>query len=853
MKRLAVGILAHVDAGKTTLAEALLFRAGGIRKMGRVDHGDAHLDTHALERGRGITIFAHQAQLSLPEAELTLLDTPGHVDFSAEMERTLGVLDCAILVISGTDGVQSHTETLWRLLAQYGIPVFIFVNKMDIDGADRAALLAGLQRRLHTGCVDMGGEPGARAEALALCDEALMRDYLEAGALSDAAIARAIAARQVFPCYFGSALRLTGVDEFLAGLSALTTEPPCRAEFGARVYKISTDEQGNRLTHLKVTGGVLRVRALVNGGESAEPWSEKVTQLRVYRGERCETVEEAGAGMVCAVTGLTKTRAGEGLGAEPDSPPPLLEPVLAYRVALPPEADAHEALAQLRRLGEEDPQLHIDWNERLQEIRVQLMGEVQLEILRSVAAERFGLALAFEPAGIVYKETIEAPVEGVGHFEPLRHYAEVHLLLEPLPRGSGLVFAADCREEILDRSWQKQILSHLAEKRHVGVLTGAPITDMKITLVAGRAHLKHTEGGDFRQATLRAVRQGLRSAHSILLEPVYAVRLEVPADCVGRAMSDLQRANGAFGPPETQGEFAVLEGTAPVASLRGYAAEVVRYTRGRGRLFCSLRGYEPCRNAEEVIASIGYDCDGDLDNTADSVFCSHGAGHTVKWSEVRAHMHVGSGLRFGEEREEERAVTPRRAEAYRATLEQDKELLRIFERTYGPIRRPARAALQTERPQKTGLQPSMAPEGPEYLLVDGYNIIFAWEELRELAREDLDAARGKLIQILCNYQGYCRCELILVFDAYKVKGNPGEVERHHNISVVYTKEAETADMYIEKVTHRLGKTRRVRVATSDRLEQIIILGHGARRLSATAFRAEVDQVEAAIREVLESL
>ena len=860
MKRLIIGILAHVDAGKTTLSEGMLYRAGETRRLGRVDHGDAFLDTYALERERGITIFSKQALLHLDGAEITLLDTPGHVDFSTEMERTLQALDYAVLVVSGTDGVQSHTETLWRLLERRRIPVFLFVNKLDLPGADREALLAELQTRLDGGCADFGGDRprGALEESLALCSEELMERYLEAGTLGEADIAEAVARRRVFPCFFGSALKLEGVDEFLAGLARYTREPPRRETFGAKVWKVGWDEQGVRLTHLKITGGSLRVKAAVSGGREGEPWEEKVNQLRVYTGTKFRTVEEALPGMVCAAAGLTRTHPGEGLGAEPDSELPALRPVLGYRVELPQGVDAHTALTRFRQLEEEDPQLHVVWNEALQELHVQLMGEVQLEVLGRLVRERFGMEVGFGQGSILYRETIAAPVEGVGHYEPLRHYAEVHLLLEPGERGSGLRFASACREDDLDRSWQRLILTHLEEKTHLGVLTGSPVTDMKITLAAGRAHQKHTEGGDFRQATYRAVRQGLRRAESVLLEPWYDFRLELPSETVGRAMSDLQRMGGSFAPPETEGERSVLTGSAPVSEMRGYQMEVTGYTRGRGRLSCALRGYEPCHNAEEVIAAIGYDCDADLENTADSVFCAHGAGFLVKWDEVPAHMHLESVLDAPEEPAGvpgEQRTAERRAADYCAMLAEDRELLEIFERTYGPIRRDPRRAFRPVReasPRRSPSKPPKGLDGPEYLLVDGYNIIFAWDVLYALAQENLDAARGRLVDLLCNYRGFRQCEVIVVFDAYRVKGNPGEVERVHNISVVYTKEAETADMYIEKVTRELGKRHRVRVATSDALEQLIILGHGALRISADAFREEVAQVERSIREYLES-
>ena len=851
-KQIVLGILAHVDSGKTTLSEAMLYRAGVTRRLGRVDHKDAFLDTDALEKARGITIFSKQALLTAGDTDITLLDTPGHVDFSTETERTLQVLDYAVLVVSGTDGVQSHTETLWRLLRRYHVPTFVFVNKMDLPGMERQALLAQLNRRLGEGFVDFGAEQADQDEALALCDENLMDRMLDAGQLQDADLIPAIARRHVFPCWFGAALKLEGVDALLDGLDRYTRPAPALEAFGAKVFKVSQDEQGARLTWLRVTGGELKVKAQLTGEADGEPWAEKANQLRLYSGAKYTLTEAIGPGQVCAVTGLTKARPGEGLGAERDSDLPVLEPVLSYQVLLPEGADVHAALGKLHRLEEEEPQLHVVWNETLGEIHVQLMGEIQLEVLRSLLAERFGLEVEFGPGGILYKETITEPMEGVGHYEPLRHYAEVHLKLEPLPRGSGMQFAADCREEVLDKNWQRLVLTHLEEKQHLGVLTGSPLTDVKITLIAGRAHLKHTEGGDFRQATYRAVRQGLMLAKSQLLEPWYAFRLEVPAENIGRAMSDIQRMEGTFDPPESGEETAVLTGFAPVSTMRSYPMEVVSYTRGRGHLSLTLDGYRPCHNAQEVIAAIGYEPEHDLDNPADSVFCAHGAGFVVPWDQVRSHMHVDSGWGKSTRPEQEAAVPQRRAMAYRATLEEDAELLKIFERTYGPIKRDPLAAF---RPVQKRERPDFAAEqweiAPEYLLVDGYNIIFAWDELNALSKESLDAARHKLMDILCNYQGFQKCVLILVFDAYRVPGSPGSIEQYHNIHVVYTKEAETADMFIERVTHEIGRNRRVRVATSDGMEQIIILGHGALRVSARMFHEEVQNVEKQIRALVQ--
>jgi len=851
-RRLCVGLLAHVDAGKTTLSEAMLYCGGCLKKLGRVDHADAFLDTDRQERERGITIFSKQAVLPMGELELTLLDTPGHVDFSTEMERTLSVLDYGVLVVSGTDGVQGHTMTLWRLLERYHIPTFLFINKMDLPGADRKALLAELKARLDDGCVDFGGAEGAMFEEIATCGEEALEQFLDRGRVDDGEIAALISARRLFPCFFGAALKLDGVEELLRGLERYTHTPAYPAEFRARVYKIARDPQGVRLTYLKVTGGQLKVKTLLRGGEGDGAWEEKADQIRVYSGAKFRAVDTAEAGTVCAVTGLSRTYPGQGLGGEELAGPPALEPVFSYRVVLPPDQDPHTALGKLRELAEEDPQLHILWNAQLREIHLQLMGEVQLEVLRRMILERFGLAVDFAPGGVVYRETIAAPVEGVGHYEPLRHYAEVHLLLEPAPRGSGLTFAAACGEEMLDFRWQRLILTHLEEKTHLGVLTGSPITDMKITLIAGRAHEKHTEGGDFRQATYRAVRQGLMTAQSVLLEPWYDFTLAVPSDCVGRAMADLQRRNGRVAQPEPAGEETVLTGAAPAARLRDYAGEVAAYTRGRGRLSCALRGYEPCADQAAVAETLGYDPEGDLDNTPDSVFCAHGAGFNVKWDQVPRYMHVESPLRQRAETPPDGTSEVRTVRADPGGLEQDRELQAIFERTYGKVER--RAFEPQKKPARTSLDEKYTikdrQEGPEYLLVDGYNIIFAWEELKAAAQADLDDARRKLMEILSNYQGFRKCRVILVFDAYRVKGGVGSVIRWHNIHVVYTKEAETADAYIEKTTYELARNYRVRVATSDGAEQVIILGHGALRLSATAFRAEVEQALGQISAIL---
>ena len=865
MKRLVIGILAHVDSGKTTLSEAMLYRAGALRRLGRVDHRDAFLDTDALERSRGITIFSKQALLSLPEAELTLLDTPGHVDFSSEAERALQVMDYAILVISGTDGVQSHTETLWRLLERYQVPVFVFINKLDLAGADRAARMDELRRRFGSGCVDLSA--AGSSDDLALCSEELFETITSGGTPDDAQLADAVARRELFPCFFGAALRLEGVDELLDALQRLTRPLPGRREFGARIFKVTRSDSGERLTWLKVTGGELKVKAeLSSRPDARRAWRGKADQLRLYSGAKFSLVSTAEPGTVCAVTGLTDSYAGEGLGFEPDAAAPALEPMLRYRVLLPAGCDETAALRQLRELEQEDPMLHVVWDEHLGEVHLQLMGEVQLEILQSLIERRFGLRVEFDEGGILYKETISARVEGVGHYEPLRHYAEVHLLLEPGEPGSGIQLGSACREDSLAANWQRLILTHLAEKAHRGALTGAPLTDVKITLVAGRAHPKHTEGGDFRQATYRAVRQGLRTAAAqgacVLLEPWYEFSLRLPQESVGRALADMPRLHAEFEPPASEGDMALISGKAPVAALRGYAREVAAYTRGRGQLSCLPGGYAPCHNTDEVIAASGYDIDADTANTADSIFCSHGAGVLVRWDEVPEHMHIPSVLardeRLSHGPAEDGGMPSRAARAadYRSALAADKELMAIFERTYGPIRRdPVQAMRTVKRRPAAESQARRAPsrpkpEGPEHLLVDGYNVIFSWDELKALAAENLEAARGKLMDILCNYAGYRQCVPILVFDAYKVKGGEREVEQYHNLYVVYTKEAETADMYIEKATHEIARRYHTRVVTSDTTEQLIILGNGALRISSQAFEMEVRAVEAEIREFL---
>lgn len=872
-----IGILAHVDAGKTTLSEGLLYTAGVLRKLGRVDHGDAFLDNFALERERGITIFSKQANLSWKGLDLVLLDTPGHVDFSAETERTLQVLDYCLLVVSGSDGVQGHTETLWRLLKRYEIPVFMFINKMDQPGTDRQALMKELQNRLGSECVEFGGAAGeelAWREELAVCNEELMEEYLETGMISDDSIARGIAGRQVFPCYFGSALHLEGVEELLDGLRRFTLIKEYPEEFGARVYKISRDAAGNRLTHLKVTGGELRVKMPVSNGASAvkqnDIWEEKADALRIYGGGGFQAVDRVEAGGICAVAGLSRTFAGQGLGCEGISGQPVLEPVLTYRLVLPEGTDVVRALGQMRSLEEETPELHVAWRESIREIHLQVMGEVQTEILKSLIQERFGMEVEFDSGRLLYKETIASPAEGIGHFEPLRHYAEVHLLLEPGEPGGGLEFATSCSEDELDRNWQRLVLTHLEEKTHLGVLTGSPITDMKITLLAGRAHLKHTEGGDFRQATYRALRQGLMQCESILLEPVFSFILEVPLEQLGRAMSDIQRMSGSFEPPVTEGETAVLTGSAPVSAMRDYQKEVNAYTKGRGRLACVLKGYEPCHNAEEVIAEIGYDPESDTENPSASVFCAHGAGFLVGWEEVPAYAHVesgwspeqaGNGDLRGEQdlsvTDKARSVGPGypghgRPSSERSDYITQEEIEEIFQRTYGksaqsyaPYRyhqqnTGSMVKKQSDR-EKYRAEKRPAEKAEEYILVDGYNIIFAWEELRSLAEVSIDSARDKLMDICCNFQGYNGATLILVYDAYKVKGNPGSVQKYHNIYVVYTKEAETADQYIEKTVHKIGKKHHVTVATSDALEQMIIWGEGAVRLSARGFYDAVQE------------
>lgn len=892
MKKLVIGILAHVDAGKTTLSEELLYLCGEIRKIGRVDHGDAFLDTYELEKERGITIFSKQALLKTENMEVTLLDTPGHVDFSAEMERTLQVLDYAILVINGMDGVQSHTMTLWRLLERYQIPTFLFVNKMDQQGTDHDALLNDLKQHLHENCVDFGRTQDTdygmyeltpeQLENIAVCEEDILETYLETGIIEDRDIARLIIQRKIFPCYFGSALKEKGVKDFWNGVQKYTAEPKRPTEFGAKVFKIARDEQGNRLTYMKITGGSLKVKTLLssnsNGqslpGRKAEEaaWEEKADQIRLYSGAKYELTSEAEAGTVCAVTGLTRTYPGEGLGIEQESELPILEPVLNYQIILPDDCDPHQMLQKLRQLEEEEPQLHILWDSQFSEIHAQLMGEVQIEILKKLIWDRFHVAVEFGAGSIVYKETVAEPVEGVGHFEPLRHYAEVHLLIEPGESGSGCQFFTACSEDVLARNWQRLILTHLEEKEHIGVLTGSPLTDVQITILTGRAHAKHTEGGDFRQATYRAVRQGLRKARNILLEPYYEFRLEVPAEMIGRAMSDVQKMQGTFDAPEVEGETAILKGTAAVAQMRDYQKEVVSYTHGTGKLFCSLKGYAPCKNQDEVVQNIGYDPEADLENPTGSVFCAHGAGFVVPWDQVEAYMHLQSGVDMDELDSEswyedvESAQNPGTAVdnanisgnisgkngkfSYSGSYEEEEELQAIFERTFGPMKRDRTAFQKKTVHSSTPATRYRAgkPRQEEYLLVDGYNIIFSWEELNELAKENIHAACDKLMDILSNYQGYRKCTLILVFDAYKVEGHVEEIITYHNIYVVYTKEAETADQYIEKTVHRIGRQYQVTVATSDGLEQVIIMGQGAHRISAQGLKKEIEDTEKTARE-----
>lgn len=855
MKNVIIGITAHVDSGKTTLAEAMLYTSGAIRSLGRVDRGNSTLDTNSIERERGITIFSSQAEFTVDDTMFTLLDTPGHVDFSAETERTMQVLDYAVLVISGTDGVQSHTTTLWKLLRKYNIPVFVFVNKMDLIGADKAHLIDRLRKELSDRCVDFTGDFDNIDEDCATCCEELMEQFIETGSLSKESISAAIEHRQIFPCFFGSALKMQGVEEFISVLCRYTSGKAYGESFGAKVYKISYDAKGSRLTHMKITGGVLKMRDDMSySDQDGNVVNAKVSSIRFYTGEKFRTSESAEAGMVCAVTGLTGTYAGQGIGAENDSDEAALEPVMTYRVSLPEDKNVYEALKELRILEDQDPQLHILWNEQNREIHIQLMGAVQTEVLTKLIADKFGFDIQFMDGAVTYRETILDTVEGVGHYEPLRHYAEAHILLEPLPQGSGIVIDTVCPEDELDRNWQRLILTHVKEKTHLGVLTGSPVTDIKMTLVKGKAHLKHTEGGDFRQATYRAIRQGLRMAESVLLEPYYDYELEVPTENVGRAISDLQRMCASFDTPETIGESSVIKGSAPVAEMNSYQADIIAYTHGKGKLSLSLGGYKECHNADEVISSIGYSADNDTENSADSVFCSHGAGYLVKWDEVYDHMHLPLSL---DENEDDEAPEARKNKAQRFIEKavSDEELMEIFERTYGKINRDPHKAFKKIKAVSIDDKKVRLPkyEGPDYLLVDGYNIIFAWEDLKKIAGDNLDAARGELINRMCNYQGYAGCELILVFDAYRVKGKHREVEKYCNINIVYTKESETADSYNERVSHELSKKHKVRVATSDGLEQMIILGNGAMRISATEFRKRYEAAERSIKEFIDSM
>lgn len=849
MKNLILGITAHVDSGKTTLAESMLYKTGAIRKIGRVDFGSSFLDTNQIEREKGITIFAGQAETTYGGTRFTLMDTPGHVDFSAETERIMQILDYAVLVISAADGVQSHTSTLWKLLMRYEVPVFIFVNKMDLTVADRHSIMDDLRKRLSQNCTDFS-DNNMIAENAAACDEELMDAFLDNGILPDNALVRAVSERRVFPCFFGSALKMEGISEFLDGLDRFTECKEYSDTFGAKVYKISYDNKGTRLTHLKILGGELKVRSeLSYKTADGIEISEKISSVRFYSGEKFRTAEFAVAGEVCAVTGLEAAYSGQGIGSVPNSERAVLEPVMTYQVILPADKNVFEALKEFRRLEDEDPQLHIVWNEQLRQIHIQLMGAVQLEVLSLIIAERFGFEVSFGSGAVAYKETIANAVEGAGHYEPLRHYAEVHLILEPMPRGSGLVFDTIVHEDELDRNWQRLILTHLDEKVHIGVLTGSPITDMKITLAAGKAYLKHTEGGDFRQATYRAVRHGLRQAKSILLEPYYDYELEVPQECVGRAIADLQRMSADFKAPEISGDIAVIKGCAPVSEINDYVSEVIGFTRGRGRLTCVNGGFRECHNSEEVISAIAYDPDADKENTADSVFCSHGAGMNVNWKDAAEHMHLPSCLHINSKNSD----YGRRVRKNTVKSVSDEELMEIFERTYGKTDKEPRKAFKSVKVKKDYSNPVNLPdyESPDYLIVDGYNIIFAWDELKKIAASDLDSARAELIKIMSNYQGVSGYEIIVVFDAYRVKGKRRDTEKHFNISIVYTKEAETADSYIERVTHELSKKHRVRVATSDGIEQMIILGNGAMRMSANELKERISEVNKEIRKFIQ--
>ncbi len=854
MKRLVIGILAHVDSGKTTLSEGMLYSSGDIRKLGRVDHKTSFLDTYSLEKERGITIFSKQAVLHLDDAEITLLDTPGHIDFSAETERTLQVLDYAVLVINGSDGVQNHTRTLWKLLERYNVPVFVFINKMDLPGTDREVLLTEMKLKLSDCCCDFDIDNTSDEfyEETASHDEKLMQEFFDNNKVSHEGIIRCIRERKIFPCFFGSALKLDGVENFLKKLNEYTVQDELKEDFSAKVFKISEDDQGNRLSYIKITGGRLKVKEQIS--------NQKINHIRVYSGTKFQAVETAVQGMVAAVTGLADSYPGQGLGSENDSPAALLEPVLTYKAQLSPEINIHEAVSAFRRLEAEEPKLHVIWNEQLKEIHIQVMGEMQLDIVKALMMERFHMEVEFVHGNVAYKETIAEAVEGVGHYEPLRHYAEVHLLLEPGEQGSGLVFETDCREEILDKNWQRLVMTHLNEKTHNGVLTGSPVTDMKITLVSGRAHLKHTEGGDFRQATYRAVRNGLRHAQNILLEPYYDYILEIPSEYVGRAISDLTRMDCSFSAPEVNGDISVITGTGPVAAVKDYHTELMGYTKGKGIFTCTPAGYKPCHNSEEVIEQMNYNCDSDVENSCDSVFCSHGAGFVVKWNEVGEYMHLPGlpGLNYGKQTEkhedDKSSSAGKTVSEFRKSVDSEKELMAIFEMAYGKQdnnehKKSFKSKKDRERLQVT-YKSRPIPKGPEYLLVDGYNIIFSWRELKDISTSNLDLARSMLINTMCNYQGVYGCEVIIVFDAYKVKGSVREVEKVGNISVIYTKESETADMYIEKASHDLSRKHRVRVATSDGMEQLIILGNGAFRISAAELYEEVKIADKRIQDYI---
>ncbi len=841
MKKLVVGILAHVDAGKTTLSESMLFYSGKIRRMGRVDNKDAYLDTNELERMRGITIFSKQAVFQAGDTEITLMDTPGHVDFSAEMERTLQILDYAILVISGADGVQGHTKTLWQLLTLYNIPTFLFVNKMDQAGTDQEKILKQLRQALSDGCIPFNESNSVNFyEQLAMSDELTMDAYLESGVIAHERIQKLIQKRKVFPVYFGSALKQVGIEAFMKGVEDYTLTANYPEQFGAKVFKITRDTQGNRLTHMKVTGGVLKVRDMIK----TDSWEEKVNQIRIYSGEKFEAVSNLEAGAVCAVTGLTLTKPGEGLGIETASSAPQLEPVLSYKLILPEGVDARIIMPKLRQLEEEEPELRLVWHEVLKEINVQIMGEVQIEILQAIIQERFEVAVAFGEGRIVYKETIQNTCEGVGHFEPLRHYAEVHLLLEPGKRGSGLQYALNCSEEVLERNWQRLVLSHLKEKNPLGVLTGSHITDMKITLVTGRAHNRHTEGGDFREATFRALRQGLKQAESILLEPYYGFRLELPSTLVGRAMADVDQMHGSCEIAQTDGEMTTLTGTAPVATMRNYHMEVIAYSKGYGRLFTSLNGYDVCHNQDEVITEIGYDSERDIDNPTGSIFCAHGSGFLVPWDQVKDHMHVESYLKPVKSETSASSVNEKMStDAEHISLEEIDQIMNSTyyanqgKKTVWKKKKSAAAHYYESLSSAAPVRPR--PTGDEYLLVDGYNIIFAWDELKTLAQTDFEAARIKLLDLLCNYQGIQKTKIIVVFDAYQVAGGREKIEDYHNIHVVFTGEAQTADQYIEKFAHKNQQKYQITVATSDGLQQVIIRGAGCSLISAREFQAEV--------------